>query len=367
MGKRELLLIIGFLVVGVVAYRVTAPASSAEGGFSIGRFIERIRSEVRGQNYEVQVTTQAHADAGGARALRLHSPRATVVVVGEDRDDVAVELHATVFGADQSQAESFKALVGAAVTRDGDTLVVRVSPDRQATQMGRRPRFQVAIKAPRQLAVLVGDAGGELEVRSMGGVTFDRSTGRAVLTQIGGIVEGRFRQGSLEIDRVQGLDLDVERTELRVTGVDGETKLRAQQTGNVRLRELRGAVTLDFRRVEAEIEDTLGPLTLEAEGGVCKVRKPKGPIVMKGDRLTIELTLDTPVPVDAATENDRIEISLPSGGVTLQATAPEGQIRAADSAINVQTSEGEQRASATLRGGGPLIKLESRHGEIVIR
>jgi hypothetical protein len=73
------------------------------------------------------------------------------------------------------------------------------------------------------------------------------------------------------------------------------------------------------------------------------------------------------VSVDAATENDKIEIVLPAGGVTLQATARDGQIRASDSAIAVQTVEGEQRAAATLRGGGPLIKLETNRGEILIR
>jgi hypothetical protein len=367
MGKRELLLIVGFLVVGMVAYRVTAPAGSDEGGFSIGRFIERIRSEIRGQNYEVQMTEEASADAAGASAVRLAIPRATVVVVGEERTDVKLELKATIFGADKAEAEAFKALVKAEVLREGNTLVVRAVVNRQDSEMRRAPRFQLTVKAPRRLVVLIGDRGGELEVRTMGGVTFERSTGRAMLTEIDGVVGGRYGRGSLEIDQAKGIDLEVERTELRLMRIAGETKLQARQSGDVRMRELRGPATLDFNRVEAEIEDMLGPLTLEAEGGVCKVRNPKGPIVMKGQRLTIEITLNTPVPVDAMTENDRIEIVLPTGGLTLQATAHDGQVRASDSGIAVQTTDNDQRATATLRGGGPLIKLETTRGEILIR
>jgi hypothetical protein len=73
------------------------------------------------------------------------------------------------------------------------------------------------------------------------------------------------------------------------------------------------------------------------------------------------------VPVDATTLGDTLEVTLPPGGVSLQALSTGGQIRASDEGITVKTADNEQRASATLRGGGPLIKLEATRGDIVIR
>ena len=84
-AKRELLLIAAFPAVGVVAYRLTAPADASGGGFSISRMIEHIRSELRGQNYELQATR--NRDRRGHPSLttvRIDSFRGTLVVSGED-------------------------------------------------------------------------------------------------------------------------------------------------------------------------------------------------------------------------------------------------------------------------------------------
>ena len=58
MGKRELLLICGFAVVGVLVYYATAPeAAPGQGGFSIGRLIEEVKREVRGNRSSAEVST----------------------------------------------------------------------------------------------------------------------------------------------------------------------------------------------------------------------------------------------------------------------------------------------------------------------
>ena len=49
MGKRELLLICGFAVVGALVYYATAPeAAPGQSGFSIGRLMEEVKREIRG-------------------------------------------------------------------------------------------------------------------------------------------------------------------------------------------------------------------------------------------------------------------------------------------------------------------------------
>ena len=49
MGKRELLLIFCFFIVGVVVYQATArPPAPGERGLSLSRLIESARREIRG-------------------------------------------------------------------------------------------------------------------------------------------------------------------------------------------------------------------------------------------------------------------------------------------------------------------------------
>ena len=58
MGKRELLLAAAFILVGAVVYQVTAPpADPSRPGFSIGRLINEMRREVRGQRESAENTT----------------------------------------------------------------------------------------------------------------------------------------------------------------------------------------------------------------------------------------------------------------------------------------------------------------------
>jgi hypothetical protein len=365
MGKRELLLIVGFLVVGVVVYQVTAPAGASGGGFSFGRLIEKIRSEIRGQNYELQAKRTASVEAAPeVNTLRLEGLRGTVTITGEDRPDVSVELHAAIFGADEAQAKEFEKAVSITFEPDGETLNLRVRT--RTDEMRRAPHVQLIVKAPKRLGLRLALNGGELQIAHMNAVTFDRGSGKAVLSTIAGADTGEFGGGTLEIDGAGSVDMEARRSDLRVMNVAGGVTFEVQG-GDLRLRNVRGPTELSLTRVDAEVEDAGGPLKIEGTGGQVRVRNAKGAITVRVERIELSLTLSKPVPVDATTLGDTLEITLPEGGVKLEATAINGAIRASDQAIHVASAENEQRAEATLRGGGPLIKLEATRGDIVIR
>ncbi len=58
MGKRELLLIAGFLMVGTMVYFATAPEPApGERGFSISRIMDEVRREVSGNHASAEVVT----------------------------------------------------------------------------------------------------------------------------------------------------------------------------------------------------------------------------------------------------------------------------------------------------------------------
>ncbi len=90
MGKRELLLVVCFLIVGVVVYQATAPTPApGERGLSLGRLIEAARREIGGNRAVADLTTTStHKVTGEITELRITGPISEVEVLGEDRSDV---------------------------------------------------------------------------------------------------------------------------------------------------------------------------------------------------------------------------------------------------------------------------------------
>jgi hypothetical protein len=274
--------------VGVVVYQVTAPATPASGGFSLSNLIAKIRSEIHGQDVQIPVVRAATAPAPASiKTLRLGELRATVTLLGEAREDVAAELRATAFGADQAQAKVFEQAFQLELVPDGDVLELRV---KSAGQEMRRRRIELTIRVPQRLELELALLGGELKVSHVARVTFERGGGRSVLSDIAGGVEGEYGPGALEIDSAGPVKLETDRTELRVSRITGSVELQAK--GNeLRVREVAGPTTLSLERVEAEAEDLHGAVKVEGEGGEIRLRDVRAPVEVKGHRLTLRLTL----------------------------------------------------------------------------
>ncbi len=190
MGKRELLLIAAFVLVGVVVYQVTAPATPASGGFSLSGLIAKIRSEIHGQDVQIPVVRSATASVpASVKTLKIDGLRASVTILGEAREDVTAELRATAFGADEAQARAFEQAFQLELAPEDDLLELRV---KGAGQEMRRRRIELTIRVPSRLTLELALLGGELKVSHVARVTFERGAGRAVLSEIADGVEGEY-------------------------------------------------------------------------------------------------------------------------------------------------------------------------------
>jgi hypothetical protein len=366
MGKRELLLIVVFVVVGVGVYQMTAPAGPQGTGFSIGKLIEHVRDEIRGQPVEAAVVRSATAAApASVTTVRVDGFRGLLTILGEARDDIAAELQTTAFGADDAQARAFEKEFALTLTPNGELIDLKVKG--AGPGMRNRRRVEVTVRVPERLRADLMTLGGELKVSRVAAVVLRRGSGRGSLSEIGGAVEGEFGPGSLEVDRVRSVKLETERTDLRVSNVTEAATLNA--TGNrLRLQAVAGPSALTLERVEAEGEDLRGPVTVTGEGGEIRLRAVGGRVDVKGERLTVRMTLDRTVPVTAVIENDFIEMALPrDGGLNLDARVEGGQLRLPSHMLEVKTSEGQQHAEGPIRGGGPQVKLHTTHGDIIVR
>src|SRR5918911_3576226 len=102
MGKRELLLVVGFLVVGVVLYQLTAPPPPpGSEGFSVSRLIQHARRAVQGNRAHVDLETRrVEPIDASVEELHLTLRSAELNVIGEARKDVQYEMKVNSTGYD---------------------------------------------------------------------------------------------------------------------------------------------------------------------------------------------------------------------------------------------------------------------------
>jgi hypothetical protein len=357
-------LIVGFVALGAVAYHLTAPAAANESGFSLGKIIEHVRSEIRGQNYVVSLTRSIAAPAGReVRVLKVGGFRAKLTLVGESRDDVAAEVKGTVYGSDEPQARALADRIVVSLTPTDDTIELRVElPE----DIRRRPRLDVRVMLPSRLAVRLALQGGEVEAAHISGVAFERGVSKAVLQEIDGPVTGELSGGSLELMGATGVELETHRTELRLSDIHGPLTLEADR-GDIRVRGIKGTVTLKLERAQAEVEDVAGPVTVEGESASLRIRDVSASVNIHGERLELILEPQAAVPLQATTTGGHIELALPRDGVQLRANVEHGEIRATTADVQIETATEEHRSHATLDGDGPLISLTVKDGDILIR
>ncbi len=365
MGKRELLLISGFAVIGLLVYQLTMPATADTGG-GFASWWARVRSHVGQNRIEQHYERKDEVKVPDAiRTVVVQLDRASVTILGEARDTLAVDLSGVVYGSDEKMANELAQQIAVAVTTDGPIMkLVTTMPKRD--DLARRPRVQLTVRVPARLGIEVRLGGGELDVTNVGSVQVVKASGRIRLASIAGAVTGELGPGEIEIDHAGSVAIETRSSQVRIADIAGSLEVEARR-GDFRARGIGGAAHLEGRDVEAELEDLAGPLRLTGSGGEVRVRDVRGPITAETERTTLKLTPGIAVEISATTEHDAIELTLPSAGIVLDAKATDGDIRTPDGLITVQRSGEDATASGPLRGGGPRVMLRTSRGDITVR
>jgi hypothetical protein len=365
MGKRELLLIGVFLVLGMGVYQMTAPpAKPGQEGFSFGKLFSHIRAEIQGEDARAPVDRKAQqaVDAGITR-LTLPDFRGMLTVTGEDRADVAAELTGLMSGIDETVAKTRAAATHLTLEPSDDEITVKISrPD----ETPRLRNAELRLRVPARLAVSL-EFRGEAELRGVAEVKFHAARGRTNVRDVGAI-RGDYANGELEILAVGEIELKTQRTQVRIDGVKKTLTLESEH-GEVRIQRVAGAATLDLDRVECEADAIKGKTTIRVEHGNLTLRGISAATEVTGDGAGLDLMMASAVPLTATTSNDELMVELPKGGVTLDVLAQHGRVRVPDRGLKVEENEeeGERRLNANLRGGGPTLRLRNEHADIVIR
>ena len=366
MGKRELLLICGFAVVGALVYYATAPAAApGQHGFSIGRVVEEMRREIRGNRSSAEIsTTTAIPVRPGVTELRFETGSAGLTISGEDRADVLCELKVWSSGYDETEAKKYANETVLKSTEAGISLVFSIKYPEPATQ-----RASLVVRMPKAMSVRVQPSRAKLEISEVASVELVEARGQANLTAISGRVTATHRGGELTIEGVPAVKLSTRGSTVSLKDVTGEAVLQLQ-AGEFKSRSIAGPIEVESNGTRMVFDGlaTRRPMRINAIGGSVTMMGLRSETRIDGRDTRIDVTIDEPAQVAIYNEQEEaMEVTLPAGGVQLDALAVDGRLAVRPGLLEVKTTENEQRAAVAIGGGGPTVTLRSSRGDIRIK
>ena len=371
MGKRELLLIVGFLIAGVLVYQITAPpAGPNERSFSVSRFVDMARRELRGYRANAETTsTVSHALTREVTELRLTGSFMEVQITGEDRADVETTFRVQSNGYDEAEAKRLAGETQLLVDRANSSIAFESRyPD------AGRQRAALTLKVPSRLRLRIEPGASRIAIANVAGVELPGARFETAVKNVAGRVAVTHRSGRLIIEDVGSLKLSGRNSDATVSRVRGEVAITIEG-GELTAAALSGPVELEANNCDVRLEQaeqTRGPIRLNVKGGNIVVKGLKAETRIDGRHTDIEVVMAAPAPIAIHNEGgNRVELTPPPGAYTLDARAPHGRISLPpelESSVTVDTTAdpNEPRAAGPVKGGGPTITIRSNNGEIVL-
>ncbi|HEX6464700.1 MAG TPA: hypothetical protein VFZ98_09615, partial [Vicinamibacterales bacterium] len=230
MGKRELVLVAVFALLGIVVYQFTAPPPPPGSvGFSVSGVIRNLRRGVRGPRETASAdSSQTAAVAPSVTELRLNIGRVSdVTITGEDRTDVAASLHVEGHGFDATEAAAVAH--GPRVKIETSAGTVTVSLDTTgAPQVSRTqplPMLSLKLAVPQRLTVRAEPHIGHFVVTNVAAMDAASSRGETKISGLTGSLRLTHVSGNLEISGVGSLKLTTRNSHGNVKNVTGEATI----------------------------------------------------------------------------------------------------------------------------------------------
>jgi hypothetical protein len=372
MGKRELVLIAVFVGLGFVVYQFTAPPPPpGSEGISLSGIFRNMKRGVQGARESATADSQQTvAVAPNVKELRINISRpGELTVAGEERQDVAVEMHTTARGYDQAEAKAAASAPALKLETVGDALVVSIdnSAERALPRSRSMPQMSVALKVPRRLSMRIEPHVGRLVAGGLAGAEIMGSRGETRLTGFAGRVAITHSAGALELDDLASLKLNARNSRATITHVNGQVIIDTIG-GEAAISDVVGPLEIEARNTDIKIDSIKAlkaPLRVNSTGGEIRLDGLRTETRLDGRNTTMDVTLAAPAPVTIYNLGE-IRVTAPPGGYTLDAVATEGRLNLEDG--DLKPSEGtDPRVTGAIRGGGPTLTLRATRGGITLR
>ncbi|MGH7129657.1 MAG: DUF4097 family beta strand repeat-containing protein, partial [Planctomycetaceae bacterium] len=302
--------------------------------------------------------------------LRLAGQYAEVQITGEDRADIETTLRVLSNAADDAEARRTAEATVLLVDRAGATISFRSDYPVEGRQ-----RAFLMIKVPARLRLRLEHEAPQVAVANVSAVDVPAGRLQMSFKDIAGRLTVSHRGGEIEIENVGSLKFSGRGTEARIARVRGEVAI-TMQSGELDATELGGPVDIETSDADIAIrqaEHTRGPIRINATSGNLVIDGLQTETRIDGRNADIAVSMTAPAPITIYNQGDeRIALTPPPGGYTVDALAADGRITIADDLRGAFTVEPKgdldgERASGTAGGGGPTITLRANHGNIAIR
>jgi hypothetical protein len=368
MGKRELILIAAFGLLGAVVYQFTAPPPApGEQGFSLSRILDSVRRDMRGHNASGEATkTASYPVPDAVTEIRINVLRGPLTIVGDPGPTVESELHVRSTGPDGPEATALANQTNLVFEQIGSLLVARVeypTPGRQTAT--------VRLRVPARLRVRIEGTSSALEVSGVATVEAAQAQGDTTFRDIAGRVTASHRGGRLTVDGVGSLKLTARGSTTSLAAIRGDAEI-STQGGQLTASGLGGSFDINGNATRIDLQDVSpasttarlvvvsGALTMSGSGVETRIDLRNAPL---------DLRLDRAAEVAVFSEgNESVRVTAPAGGFRLDAQTREGRITGDPPDLfatwGVRTeahADGAgQRVTGSIGGGGPLLTIRAR-------
>jgi hypothetical protein len=363
MGKRELVLILGFVVAGIIVFQLTAPAGDGE-GFSFSRLWNRARAEISSNSASATV---ARRDAipvpAEVEELQLTDLPSGLQVSGEERADIQYELEVNSTGPDQQTAAESAKKVTVRSDRVGSLLTLSMFYPPEARQTAK-----ATLRVPKRLSLRLQN-GRRVTVTGVASVRLDPALGDTRLEGVAGAVTGTHRGGAIAITRAASVNLSVVNSSVTISEVARGIALDVRSGGNTTIEGTAGALEIEAVNATISVARHAGSIRMTGSGGRVSVDGPAADTRLEMRGTEIELMIRDAVPVTAQTSEDTLRvIVIGSPAVRIDALADGGTIQAPEFGLQPEEIEGRQRLQASVGDRATAtIALRNRRSDIVIR
>ncbi len=363
MGKREVLIIAGFVVVGALVYQFTAPPSTGTSSFSFANIFSEARRGMRGNPGRANVTHTATIPLeAGHRELRILRVSQSVTVVGEDRSDIEYALTVSSDGPDDETAKAYADKTVFERDDVAESLVLRVSYPDEASQQS-----TLVVKVPARLAVRVENAVG-VTMTGVASAHIESARGEVTLTDIAGAVTGAHQDDDVTVTNAGSVKLRLLRLRSKFENVRDGLTLDARD-GECTILKSAGAVEVESQRAEITVTGQRGPTIVRGSDGRVTLDSPGAESKVDMRRTEVEVTLTGNVPVTILTTDQTARVIIKeTASVELDAMSTSGTIQAADVNLTPETvGENTKLVHTFGTGRGARVTIRNTRGEIVVR
>ena len=174
----------------------------------------------------------------------------------------------------------------------------------------------------------------------------------------------------MTIQGVPAVKLGTRGSTVSLKDVTGEAVMQLQ-AGEFKSHSIVGPIEVESngtRMVFDGLAATRRPMRINAIGGSVTVMGLRSETRIDGRDTRIDVTIDEPAQVAIYNEQEEaMVVTLPAGGVQLDALAIDGSLSVPPGLPEVKTTDNEQRAAGPIGGGGPTVTLRSKRGDINVK